>query len=151
MSKIKNKKKKRYSAASQEEYNAAKAEVKKSLKRFRWRLALLMLGGFILLCAVYYILLAMHVLWATPVLYTTAAVLFILFFIINRGFSRENVSRETLPDAWNEEQKDRFMEKEEIRRMFARRLMIVMVPVLLLVALDMIILVVLPMFRISGT
>ena len=151
MSKTKSKKKKRYSAASQEEYNTAKAELKKSLKRFRWRLALLMLAGFILLSAVYYILLALHVLWATPVLYTTAAVLFILFFIINRGFSRETVLRETLPDAWNEEQKDTFMEKEEIRKAFARKLMIVLVPVLLLVALDMLILIVLPMFRISGT
>ena len=146
MSKTK-KKKKRYSAASHEEYTAARDAVKAQASAFNYRLALLMLGIFAALAIVYYILLSMQILWASPVLYTLAAVLFLTFFFVNGGFSRECVTREMLPDAWTETRKDAFIEHDRRRKALGRKLMIVMTPVLLLVIADMLILFVLPLFE----
>lgn len=144
MSKTK-KKKKKHHIASPEEYANAKSALKDRAKQFNGRLALLMLGIFAVLALVYYILLAMHVFWATPVLYTLAATLFIVFFFVNGGFSRESVSREILSDTWSEEKKDAFIEDDIKRKAIGRKIMIIMTPVLLLVLVDMVILFLLPL------
>ena len=149
MSKTK-KKKKKHHIASPEEYANAKSALKDRAKQFNGRLALLMLGIFVVLALVYYILLAMHVFWATPVLYTLAATLFIVFFFVNGGFSREPVSREILSDTWSEEKKDAFIEDDIKRKAIGRKIMIIMTPVLLLVLVDMVILFLLPILSQSN-
>lgn len=149
MSKTK-KKKKKHHIASPEEYANAKSALKDRAKQFNGRLALLMLGIFVVLALVYYILLAMHVFWATPVLYTLAATLFIVFFFVNGGFSRESVSREILSDTWSEEKKDAFIEDDIKRKAIGRKIMIIMTPVLLLVLVDMVILFLLPLLSQSN-
>ena len=149
MSKTK-KKKKKHHIASPEEYANAKSALKDRAKKFNGRLALLMLGIFVVLALVYYILLAMHVFWATPVLYTLAATLFIVFFFVNGGFSREPVSREILSDTWSEEKKDAFIEDDIKRKAIGRKIMIIMTPVLLLVLVDMVILFLLPLLSQSN-
>ena len=143
MSKSK-KKKKKNPIASPEEYANAKSALKNRAKQFNGRLALFMLGIFAVLALIYYILLSMQVLWATPVLYTIAATLFLVFFFVNRGFSREPVSREILSDTWSDAQKDAFIENDIKRKAVGRKLMIVMTPVLFLVLVDMVILFILP-------
>ncbi len=142
MAKKKRKKKHTY---TYDELVDAKADLKASLRRFNYKLALLLAAIFIVLAVVYYILIAMHIIWAMPVLYTAAAVLFFTFFIINRGFSRDVVSREMLPEDWSEEKKDAFIADDTERKAFAKKLMIPMVPVLLLVGIDILIVMVLPM------
>lgn len=149
MSKTK-KKKKKHHIASPEEYANAKSALKDRAKQFNGRLALLMLGIFAVLALVYYILLAMHVFWATPVLYTLAATLFLVFFFVNGGFSREPVSREILSDTWSEEKKDAFIEDDIKRKAIGRKIMIIMTPVLLLVLVDMVILFLLPILTQSN-
>lgn len=149
MSKTK-KKKKKHHIASPEEYANAKSALKDRAKQFNGRLALLMLGIFVVLALIYYILLAMHVFWATPVLYTLAATLFIVFFFVNGGFSREPVSREILSDTWSEEKKDAFIEDDIKRKAIGRKIMIIMTPVLLLVLVDMVILFLLPLLSQSN-
>ena len=149
MSKTK-KKKKKHHIASPEEYANAKSALKDRARQFNGRLALLMLGIFAVLALVYYILLAMHVFWATPVLYTLAATLFIVFFFVNGGFSRESVSREILSDTWSEEKKDAFIEDDIKRKAIGRKIMIIMTPVLLLVLVDMVILFLLPLLSQSN-
>lgn len=149
MSKTK-KKKKKHHIASPEEYANAKSALKDRAKQFNGRLALLMLGIFAVLALVYYILLAMHVFWATPVLYTLAATLFLVFFFVNGGFSREPVSREILSDTWSEEKKDAFIEDDIKRKAIGRKIMIIMTPVLLLVLVDMVILFLLPILSQSN-
>lgn len=146
MSKTKKKKKKSH-IASPEEYASAKAALRDRAKQFNGNLAILMLGIFAVLALIYYILLAMHVLWATPVLYTVAATLFIVFFFVNGGFSREPVSREILSDTWSDAKKDEFIENDIRRKAIGRKLMIVMTPVLLLVLVDMVILFILPLLQ----
>lgn len=140
------KKKKKKRNFDFEEGLRAKNAVKEQMKTFRWRLVLVMLGIFAVLTAVYYILLSRFVFWVTPVLYTAAAVLFLTFFFVNRGFSREPVSADVLPENWPEERKQKFVEDDIDRKAFARKIMVVMVPVLLLVAVDILILTVLPQF-----
>ena len=149
MSKTK-KKKKKHHIASPEEYANAKSALKDRARQFNGRLALLMLGIFVVLALVYYILLAMHVFWATPVLYTLAATLFLVFFFVNGGFSREPVSREILSDTWSEEKKDAFIEDDIKRKAIGRKIMIIMTPVLLLVLVDMVILFLLPILSQSN-
>ena len=141
----KTKKKKKHHIASPEEYANAKSALKARAKQFNGRLALLMLGIFAALALIYYILLAVHVFWATPVLYTIAATLFIVFFFVNGGFSREPVSREILSDTWSDAKKDAFIENDIRRKAIGRKIMIVMTPVLLLVLVDMVILFLLPL------
>ncbi len=144
----KKKKKRNLVLPSPEAYNPAyadaKAGIKASLRAFNLRLALLMLAIFAVLCTVYFVLIGFHVIWASPVLYTLAAVLFLTFFFVNRGFSREVVSREILPADWTEERKDRFIEDDIIRKNFARKIMIVLVPVFGVVMIDTVILFILP-------
>ena len=140
------KKKKKKRNFDFEEGLRAKDAVREQMKTFRWRLALLMLGIFLVLTVIYYILLSRFVFWVTPVLYTAAAVLFLTFFFVNRGFSREPVSAEVLPESWSEERKQKFVEDDIERKALARKIMVVMVPVLLLVAVDILILTVLPQF-----
>ena len=149
MSKTK-KKKKKHHIASPEEYANAKSALKDRVRQFNGRLALLMLGIFAVLALVYYILLAMHVFWSTPVLYTLAATLFIVFFFVNGGFSREPVSREILSNTWSEEKKDAFIEDDIKRKAIGRKIMIIMTPVLLLVLVDMVILFLLPILSQSN-
>ena len=146
MSKTKKKKKKRY-IASPEEYAGAKQALRDRAGQFNGRLACLMLGIFAVLALLYYILLAMHVFWVTPVLYTAAATLFLVFFFVNRGFSRAPVSREMLADTMTEAQKDAFIADDIHRKAIARKIMIVMTPVLLLVLVDMVILFFLPVLK----
>lgn len=146
MSKTKKKKKKSH-IASPEEYANAKAALADSAKHFNGRLALLMLGIFAVLALIYYVLLAVHVFWVTPVLYTVAATLFLVFFFVNRGFSREPVSREILSPTWSEERKDAFVADDIRRKAAARKIMIVMTPVLFLVLIDMVILFFLPVLN----
>ena len=143
MSKTKKKKKKRY-IASPDEYNAAKSALRERAGKFNGKLALLMLGIFAVLAIVYYILLQLQVLWCTPVLYTLAATLFLVFFFVNGGFSREPVSREILSDTMTEAEKDAFIENDVQRKALGRKIMVIMTPVLLLVLVDMVILFFLP-------
>lgn len=146
MSKTK-KKKKKNPIASPEEYAGAKAALRDSVKKFNGRLALLMLGIFAVLALAYYILLAMHIMWATPVLYTVAATLFVVFFFVNGGFSREPVSREILSDTWSDAKKDEFIENDIKRKAIGQKIMVIMTPVLLLVLVDMVILFILPVLH----
>ncbi len=146
MSKTKKKKKKSH-IASPDEYASAKAALRDRAKQFNGKLALLMFGIFAVLALVYYILLAMQILWATPVLYTVAAVLFLVFFFVNGGFSREPVSREILPVQWSDAKKDEFIANDIRRKALGRKLMIAMTPVLLLVMVDMVILFILPLLQ----
>ena len=141
------KKKKKRQMPSPEEYAAAKAALRDRTKSFNGRLALGMLGAFVLLALAYYILLSMQVLWVTPVLYTLAAVLFIVFFFVNGGFSRETVTRELLPADWSEARIEKFLSDERKRKALARKIMIVMTPVLLVVLADMVILFILPVLK----
>ncbi len=147
----KKKKKRKLVLPSPEAYNpayaGAKAGVKASLAAFNWKLAGIMLAIFTALCIAYFVLIGLHVFWASPVLYTLAAVLFLTFFFVNRGFSREVVSREMLPADWSEERKDRFVEDDAIRKNFAKKIMIVLVPVFGVVMIDMVILFILPVIR----
>ena len=149
MSKTK-KKKKKSRIASPEELAAAKQGLRERASRFNGKLALLMLGIFAVLSLLYYLLLSMHIFWATPVLYTLAATLFLVFFFVNRGFSREPVSREILPDTWTEQKKDAFIEEDVRRKALGRKIMVIMTPVLLLVLCDMVILFFLPVLT-AGT
>ena len=142
---MKNRKKKR--KFDFEEGLRAKEDVKARMKTFNRRLALTMLGIFLGLGILYYVLLAFYVFWVTPVLYTAAAVLFLTFFFVNRGFSREPVSYDVLPDSWTEEKKREFVEDDIRRKQLARKIMVVMVPVLLLVAVDILYLTVLPVLK----
>ncbi|MCQ2432178.1 MAG: hypothetical protein MJ175_06195 [Clostridia bacterium] len=141
------KKRKKRRIYTEEEQEAAKAGLKKSLKTFNFRLAILMAVIFLVLTVGYYYLIWRMVWWASPVLYTAAAVLFLAFFFVNRGFSREPVDRRVLNPEWSEEKKDAFIEDDIMRKAFARKLMIPLVPLLLLVGVDIIVVVLLPMLK----
>ncbi|MBO4228998.1 MAG: hypothetical protein J5938_01430 [Clostridia bacterium] len=105
------------------------------------RTAAVMILIFLVIGLLYYALVSMQVVWVTPALYILAAVLFLVFFFVNRGFSSRLPEREQLPEGWSEEQKDLFLEEEGRRKRIARPIMVVLVPVLLLVAADMLYLV----------
>ena len=101
------------------------------------KLALLMLGIFLGVGVLYFYLVSRCVLWVSPVLYTLAAVLFLVFFFVNRGFSRDPLTPEQLPADWPQQKKEEFCADDAQRKEAAKKIMIVMVPILLIVAVDM--------------
>ncbi len=140
----KHKKKKRI--YSYEERTAAQNAVTDKVKHFNFRLAFTMLGIFAILAGVYALLLRLRFLWATPILYLFAAALFLAFFFINRGFSRKPLDRALLPASWSEEKKTDFIKNDIERKAFAKKVMVVLVPVLLLVGIDILLTLVFPSF-----
>ena len=143
---MKNKKRKRRSY-TYEEGLTAKRSVKEKLRILNKKLLLLMVGIFVVLTVTYYILIAHCVIWASPVLYTLAAVLFLTFYFVNRGFTREVIPREALPEDWDEERKNAFIEDDTARKAFAKKLMVPLVPLLFLVGFDILYTVVFPLLK----
>ena len=137
-------KKKKRQLPSAAEQKAASAGVRGKLKKLPKKTMLLMLELFLLFSVTYYVLNSMMILWATPVLYISATVVFLLFFILNRGFTRDPISEDVLNEAWSREKKQRFIEKDIRKKAMARKLMVVMVPLLLLVAMDILLVVIYP-------
>ncbi len=130
---------------SAEESAAAKNALREKAHHFNFRLAGILIGIFIAISITYYSLLHFHVIWATPVLYIFASVLFLTFFFVNRGFSNKPVEYSILPNTWTEERKAAFLADDRKRKIFAKKLMILMVPTLLLVGIDILLLLILPL------
>ena len=124
----------------------AKREVREKLRNFRWLLAVKIGGIFLALAALYYILLAMEIKLVTPILYIGAAVLFLVFFFVNRGLSNTVPTAAQLPDTWSEDKKADYIEEDIARKAVAKKIMFILAPVLLLVAVDILSVLVIPLF-----
>lgn len=150
MSKNEKKNRHRRSAVSRETNASASGRSKRRLGDVigsHWKLALLMFGILAVLGFLYYFLLSRYIFWVTPALYISAAVLFLLFYFVNRGFSSKPVTPDMLPDDWTQEQKRSFCEDDVNRKHFARKIMILLVPVLMLAAFDILYLNIFPILK----
>ena len=129
-----------------EERTAAKSAVINQAKKFNFRLAFTMLGIFVIMAGIYALCIHLRVFWITPLFYLLTAAIFLAFFFINRGFSRTPVSAEMLPSSWSQEKKNAFVEDDIKRKAFAKKIMVVLVPMLIIVGIDILITIVIPLY-----
>ena len=73
-----------------------------------------------------------------PIYYFGTGVLFLVFFFVNRGFTRETPLPDQLPEKWDEAKKLDFIESDKRRKRIARKIMLVLVPFLLTIGIDIV-------------
>ena len=115
-------------------------------KRFNWRLFCMLLVCFAVIFGLYQLLLHLAV-WlnepmiqeATLIIYSGAlTVLFVIFVILNKGISKDIPTKEVLPDTWEDEKKEKFIESYVIGKQKARKLLLFIIPLVLTLLIDMI-------------
>lgn len=75
------------------------------------------------------------------------AVLTIAYVVYNRGFSRDGVTREMLPDTMSEEEKSEFFTDRDRRKKKSKWMLTVIIPLIFTLMLDTIVLFVIPYFQ----
>ena len=75
------------------------------------------------------------------------ASLLIAYVIYNRGFSRKNVTEDMLPDSWNKEKKQKYIEDGKKRYDDSKWMLTVIIPIMIPIALDAISLFTWPMIQ----
>ena len=75
------------------------------------------------------------------------ASLLIAYVIYNRGFSRKNVTEDMLPDSWNKEKKQKYIEDGKKRYDDSKWMLTVIIPIMIPIALEMISLCTWPMIQ----
>lgn len=76
---------------------------------------------------------------ATLIIYSGAlTVLFVIFVILNKGISKDIPTKEVLPDTWEDEKKEKFIESYVIGKQKARKLLLFIIPLVLTLLIDMI-------------
>ena len=120
-------------------YLNAKDSLKRSAKRFNWRLALKALLEFLFVFFVYHALNAFQLtfhLYLYPIL---ICVLAVAYFFLNGGtFGKNDLTEADLPKEWEEEKKAEFLAKHRRRQKWARELLPVLFAFLLTVMLDLV-------------
>ena len=98
--------------------------------------------------AVYRFFLQTSVFRAVLIVYTVIGTALVLGYVIyNRGFSRNGITADMLPDSWSEEQKTEFIEDGKGRRARSRWMLIPIFAFLFTFAAEMIELLVIPLIR----
>ncbi len=60
----------------------------------------------------------------------------IAYIMYNRGFGQRNITKEMLPDSWDEAKKTEFVEAAEKRYISSRWMLSVIIPIMIPIALD---------------
>ena len=75
------------------------------------------------------------------------ASLLIAYVIYNRGFTRKNVTEDMLPDSWNKEKKQQYIEDGKKRYDDSKWMLTVIIPIMIPIALELISLCTWPMIQ----
>jgi len=94
-------------------------------KKFDWLLLFELLLSIFILFAVYEIFaVTMQIGFVFWVYYGALIVLPIVYAAANYGFTRHKVTRDMLPDAWSDEEKDKYINEAAVRRRKTRILIV---------------------------
>ena len=112
--------------------------VRRSVKRESVRTLLILIAAFVCVFGIFQTAVFFEFAPIYPIYYFGTAALFLAFFFINRGFSRETPLPDQLPQACDEEKKRAYMESDVRRKRLARKLMIILIPFLLTIGIDIV-------------
>ena len=111
-----------------------------------WLLGLIALS--MTLLAIYRYFLSTPYFPAVLTVYMASFALLILVYVIyNRGFSRRNLTKEMLNDAWSDEEKEAFLENGKLRMKKSKWILFLIIAIGVTFAFDMLELFVLPYFE----
>lgn len=65
-------------------------------------------------------------------------VLLVIFIIMNKGISKDIPTKEVLPDEWDDEKKESFIESYVTGKQKARKLLLIIIPLIVTILIDMI-------------
>ncbi len=115
-------------------------------KKFNWKLALKLSVYFVIIFSVYQLALKAAV-WLnepiiqeiTMIVYSSAlTVVAVIFIILNKGVSRDIPTKEVLPQDWDDEKKEIFIDKYIRSKEKAKKLLLVLIPLILTLMIDMV-------------
>ncbi len=112
--------------------------------KVKWQRFWMLLVSFLVIFGIYQLLLHIAVRLnnpaiqeATLVIYSGAlTVLFVIFVILNKGISKDIPTKEVLPDEWDEDKKEKFIESYVVGKQKARKLLYLIVPLALTLMID---------------
>lgn len=108
------------------------------MKNKKIRTLLVLLGNFVLLFALYQLLLQLQLTIGTILYIVAAGVLLIAYCAINGGFSRPDIGEEDLPSDWSPSEKCAFLDEAKARHKKANKLLYWLLPLILVIAIDFI-------------
>ncbi|MBR6682421.1 MAG: hypothetical protein IKL40_05510 [Clostridia bacterium] len=115
-------------------------------KKFNWRLLWMLVLCFAVVFGIYQLMLKLAVWLNEPVIqeitlsvYSGAlTVLLVIFIIMNKGISKDIPTKEVLPDEWDDEKKESFIESYVTGKQKARKLLLIIIPLIVTILIDMI-------------
>ena len=108
------------------------------MKNKKVRTLLVLLGNFVLLFALYQLLLQLQLTIGTILYIVAAGVLLIVYCAINGGFSRPDICEKDLPEDWSPSEKCAFLAEAKARHEKANKLLYWLLPLILVIAIDFI-------------
>lgn len=106
-------------------------------KKFNFPLLFALIGLIILFFTVYRIFIYFESVVGMWIYTVAAAALMIVFVIVNRGFTMGKTDEADLPEDWDNEKKQAYLENEAKRRRAAKTIMLFLMPILITLLLDM--------------
>ncbi len=115
-----------------------KEELRHQARRINWRLWTVTLLSVAAIFSVYQVAVYFRFKYILHIYCILAGVLMILYFLTNRGFSGHKVTYESLPEDWDKERKDAFLNSIEARHRRAKKLLIPIIGILSTLAFDIV-------------
>lgn len=103
-----------------------------------WKRVLQLIVSSIVVVGIYIAGISMELKWVIYVYYFALMVLGGAFLVLNRGLDTTMPTPEMLPDKWTSEEKASFIESEKKRKVWAKNLLVVVIPLLMTFAVDLV-------------
>ena len=108
------------------------------MKKKPLRILLLLVLNFVILFAVYQIFLKMESMLGTILYLIAAAVLTVVYYVMNRGFGKPEIDPDTLPADWNPQKKCAYIDERRAAHERAKKLLYWLFPLILVIGIDFI-------------
>lgn len=106
------------------------------MKHPKVKTLLLLVLNFVLLFALYRILLAMEWTFGMILYMVAAGALVVAYYVINQGFGKPEETAESLPDTWNAQEKSAYLAHRTAQHERAKHLLYWLLPIILVLGID---------------
>lgn len=108
------------------------------MKKSALRIFLLLILNFVILFAVYQIFLRLGSMLGMILYLLAAAVLTVVYYVMNRGFGKPDIDPAALPADWNPQKKCAYIEERKAAHARAKKLLYWLLPLILVIGIDFI-------------
>ena len=108
------------------------------MKKSSLRILLFLALNFVILFAVYQLFLKMESMLGTVLYLLAAAVLTVVYYVMNRGFGKPDIDPATLPSEWNPPKKSAYIEERRAAHERAKKILYWLFPLILVIGIDFI-------------